>query len=338
MAKRQSMRDKMRNKLKTRTKESHSRRDSNNSFKNCFNPDKMEGVTTWYANKADHLIDIIPYFAGPNDPRNKEGEPSYVLDIEVHMYAGPMAEMIVCPEQYSKPCPICEESRRVDRDGGDWKTEVKPLKPKRRVMYNVIVRDEGAMEKKGVQVFEISHFFMEKHLSKISKSARGGGFTVFSDPDEGRTIAFERTGTGSENTGYDGHHFEDRPEPITDAELESAHCLDELILLRDYDDIYESFFGTAPDGKSAKEDEPVDDKPADDEPLEDASKGIDEPVDEPTEEPPARRQRRKRPAKNEDTPKCPFGHTIGADIDEKADCENCDDKMYDTCNNIADSL
>ena len=319
MAKRMSMRDKMRNKLKDRTKESHKNRDSGGGMKNYFNDDKMGELTTWWAGKGDHIIDIIPYFAGKHDPRNKKGEPAYVLDVEVHRFVGSMDEMVVCPEQFGKPCPICEQSRQLNREGADFKTEIKPLKPGRRAVYNVIVRDGGDMEKKGNQIFEIAHWFMEKHLAKIAKDPRGGGFTIFSDPDEGKSISFERSGTGATSTNYEGHRFVDRPDVISDAELEEAVCLDELIEMKTYEEIYEIFWG----------------KPMDGEPEEE----VEEPEEEEVEEKPAKRRGKKnkrRKRKTSATPTCPHDGVIGEDIDELDECDDCE--IYDKCSDIADDM
>ncbi len=324
MAKRISMREKMRGKLKERTQESHKNRDSGGSIKTFFNKDKMEEVTTWWAGKNDHIIDIIPYFAGTNDPRNKEDEPSYVLDIEVHRFVGPMEEMVICPEQYGDPCPICEEARRLNRAGADWKKSVKPLKPGRRAVYNVIVRDGGDMEKKGVQVFEIAHWFMEKHLAKIAKDPRGGGFVVFSDPDDGRSVSFERTGVGSDNTGYSGHRFVDRPEPITDDELDGAYCLDDLIDIKSYEEVYEVFYGK-PSSSESEVDEPSKE-----------SEAVDEEGSEDKTTTKRKKGKRKKGRKEVVEEVCPQGGVIGEDIDDYEECDGC--PLYPRCEEIADAL
>ena len=321
----------MHDKLKDRTKESYKTRDSGGGLKNYFDNEKIGDTPTWWAGKGDHIIDIIPYFAGAHDPHNKEGEPAYVLNLEVHRYVGPMDAMIVCPAQYNLPCPICEEGRKLNSEKADYKTVVKPLKPSRRVVYNVIVRDGGDMEKKGVQIFEIAHWFMEKHLAKIAKDPRGGGYTVFSDPDDGRSISFERTGTGSENTGYSGHRFVDRPEIITDDELAEAICLDDIIELKDYEEIYELFHGKNADAKEEEEEEYEVDNDA----MVDEAYESEEPEEEAEEKPPKRKKREKKSRKQR-APKCPHGHVIGEDVDEYEDCEDC--VMYDQCNDIADEM
>ena len=310
-----SVREKMRQQLKERTQESHKRRDDSGNIKTFFDTDKMSDVPTWWAGKGDHIIDIIPYIAGSKDPRNSEGDSAYVLDIDVHRYVGPMDEMVVCLEQYGTPCPICEESRRLNREGADWKEVIKPLKPSRRVVYNVVVRDGGEMEKKDVQVLEIAHWFMERHLSKIAKDPRGGGFTIFSDPDEGRSISFARTGVGSENTQYEGHRFLDRDEPISDPELDAAWCLDALIEIKSYQDIHDIFFGTSPTTERVEE------------PPEVADVDEDEPEEELPEKP-KRTPKRKQTAKLE----CPAGGTIGEDLDELEECDNC--PIYKECEEI----
>ena len=342
MAKRQSMRDRMKDELGSRTKESHSRRDESGGMKTFFDPEKMTNVVTWWAGKGDHIIDIIPYLAGSKDPRNKENAPAYLLDIDVHRYVGPMDEMVVCLEQYDKPCPICEESRRLNRAGADWKKEIKPLKPSRRAVYNVVVRDGGEMEKKGVQVFEIAHWFMEKHLAKIAKDPRGGGFTVFSDPDDGKSISFERTGVGMENTGYTGHQFVARPEPITDEELESAYCIDDLVEIKSYDEIYDLFFGTgetdeSPDKeKSSKVDKSNEDADEEFEEVEEEEEEEEEEKEVEKEKISKRELRKKNRKKDKEVAVCPHGGVIGEDIDELDECDEC--KLYDTCSDIADNL
>ena len=333
---RKSLRNKFKE-LNERTQESYATRDSGGGMKNYFNNEKMEDISTWWAGKGDHIIDVIPYFAGNNDPKNKKGSPAYVLSVDVHRGVGPMEEMIVCPEQFGKPCPVCQERYRLTKENADYAKVLKPLKPSKRSMYNIIVRDGGDMEKKGVQIFEIAHWFMEKHLSKIAKDPRGDGFVIFSDPDDGRSISFERTGTGPKNTDYTGHRFVDRPDVISNEELEEAYCLDDLIEVKDYDEIFEIFFGEK--NKEQDEDTPEPDPEDELEPEDEGEE--DEGEEEPEPTPPKKSKNRKKRGKSR-TPKCPYGHEIGEDIDEYDECDDANDgegcEMYDKCNDIADTL
>lgn len=234
--------------LSERTKQSYKTRDDKGTqAKNFFDPDKLqdEGVNLWWPNDGDHIIDIIPYLAGKKDPNAKEDEATYFLSVWVHRNVGPTNELIVCPDQYGDFCPICAERDKRRQNKEDWEDRIKPLKPSRRVVYNVIVRDGGEQEKKGVQVLEIAHFFMEKHLSQIARNTRTGDFTVFSDPDTGKSICFNRKSNDG-NVEVTGHKFEERPEPITNAELEETFCLDELLLIRSAEEIAELFFAEKP--------------------------------------------------------------------------------------------
>jgi len=311
-----SMRDKMRQKLKDKTKESHGRRDSSGITNSFFDPEKMKNVKTWWASKGEHIIDIIPYIAGSNDPYNEKGDPTYVLDLEVHRNIGPKEEMVVCLAQFGKTCPICMEARRRSREGADYKTDIKPLKPSRRAVYNVIVRDGGQMEKKGVQVFEIAHWFMEKHLSKIAKDPRSNGYIVFSDPDEGRSVSFERTGAGRENTNYDGHRFIDRIDPITDEELDQAYCLDDLIKIHTEDEIKAIMGGSSSTEPS---------EPSDSDNVHDASAVPAETV--------TLSKKDKKKLKKFRKLECPGSGTIGQDFEEFDKCSKC--KIYDKCEFVA---
>lgn len=188
-------------------------------------------VKTWNCSDGEHLVDIIPYVAGSSDPNVKEGDPQYVLDIWVHRGVGALQQSYVCPQKNFKTrCPICEKQLQMRRSGEFSDEEISSLNAKRRTMYNVYCWDSKEEMRKGVQVFEISHFFFEKHLAELSKRPKGGGFIIFSDPDSGKSVSFKKKSKGS-NMEFLGHRFEDRDEEseITDEMLESALCLDELI-------------------------------------------------------------------------------------------------------------
>ena len=188
-------------------------------------------VNNWNCTDNEHLLDIIPYVAGPNDPNVKEGEPQYVLDIWVHRGVGALQQGYVCPQKnYKTRCPICEKQLQMRRSGEYSDEEISSLNPKRRTMYNVFCWDSKEEIRKGVQIWEVSHFFFEKHLAELSKRPKGGGFIIFSDPDNGKSISFKKKSKGS-NMEFLGHRFEDRDDEseVTDEMLEAAVCLDELI-------------------------------------------------------------------------------------------------------------
>ena len=216
-------------------------------------------VKQWMCNDGEHLLDVIPYMAGTNDPNTREGEPQYVLDIWVHRGVGALDQSFVCPSKnFKQRCPICEKQLQMRKSGDFTDDEVKALSAKRRTMYNVICWDSKEEIRKGVQIFEISHFFFEKHLAELCKRPKGGGFVVFSDPDSGKSISFKKKSKG-QNMEFLGHRFEDRDEDteITDEMLADALCLDELIHIPTVKELQKA----VADGFAATEDEDEDDSP-----------------------------------------------------------------------------
>jgi hypothetical protein len=213
----------------------------------------LEGVSFWSPKEGDHILDVIPYTAGPDDPQVKAGEQTYVLEVYIHPEVGGIEDqtMICIEKTYKKPCPICEHRRVLQKEGAD-EDLVKSLQPKRypRSIYNIVCYDSEKDESRGVQVFDASHFLFEMYLLKLAQgSGRGGqrptGFIPFADPEEGKSIRFTRQGQ-RENTRYIAHAFEDRQYTIPKNILDSAHCLDQLIHIPTYEELYNAYWGDTP--------------------------------------------------------------------------------------------
>lgn len=243
-----SLRDKMRQGLSKRVEESSSRASGPNRsfFKSGLN------VNFWKVGEGQHLIDIVPYLAGPNDPNVPQGEPTYGLELYVHPSVGPGERTFICLQTtYDRPCPICEHKKQLIESGAP-EEEWSPLKAKRRMVYNVLVYDTPQELQKGIQIWEVAWWFSERHFIKLAEVPMRDGTIKkisFADPWEGKSIAFERAGTGANNTQYLGHKFVDRAEPLPENILEKAHCLDELIHIPTYEEVYQAHWG-----KSVEED------------------------------------------------------------------------------------
>ena len=213
--------------LEEATKRSYDMKDSGG-----FGPKYLkEGVKAsfWFPKDGKHLIDVIPYLAGENDPNAAPGKPQYVLDVWVHQKVGALQQAFYCPAKNNrKRCPICEKQMEMRKSGDFTDDEIRELNPKRRTMYNVVCYDTREDIKKGVQLWETAHFFFENHIAEISQRPKTGGFIPFSHPDEGKSIAFKIVKKG-QNTEYLGHRFEDRDEPIDDDILDSAIVLDDIL-------------------------------------------------------------------------------------------------------------
>jgi len=311
----------MRDKLRGRTEQSEKTRESSGRFGSFFKSNLPEGAQFWTAGKGNHIIDIIPYVAGPNDPdpATNEGDPTYVLDLFVHGNVGVNDDAVVCPARtYKKPCPICEHQKQLRQEDDFDEDLVKSLNPKRRCIYNIVCYDTDKEEDKGIQIWPVAHWFFERHLTSLARNSRTGELETFADPDDGKSIEFERQGTGMTNTQYIGHKFSDRPDPIPDEYLDQAFCLDELIELKSYDEIYKLYW---------QEDAPE----ADDHEEEEQEKE--------EEEKPKRSARRSSKPKKEPKVKegeCPYGGEFGVDLGELNECGEC--SLFEECSKRMEEL
>lgn len=234
-------------------------------FGRFYSAQKKEGggdgapLKIWKCKEGEHILDIIPFLAGPNHHQVKEGEPTYLLDIWIHQKVGMDENDVVClARNYNEACPICEyiNAQRLNKElDEESEKALTALNPKRRCLYNVVCYDSTREESRGVQLWEVAHFLFEKKILSVARNPRGGGFVPFSSPDNGKSIYFEREGSGITNTQYLGHKFIERQSEITDALLEEAYVLDELVIKLSYDQIKEALLGglTKPEKKSTEE-------------------------------------------------------------------------------------
>lgn len=323
-------RKKMRESLVKRSEESAARSDGDSNQK-YFRTKDESSLPLWKAKPTKtepHIIDVLPFVAGDNFPLDggikiiKKGDYAYVLNIAVHQNVGALKEMVVCPaKNYGKPCPICEDFDKRSRSGEEWDT-LKTIAPKDRSVYNVMVMDDAKTEAKGVQIWEVAHNQSEKFILAIAKNPRGGGYIPFQHPDAdtGQSIAFEV----DDDTYWTpkGHKFVKRDYNISDETLDTAYCLDELIMVLPYDKIKAKYYGTAP-----KDDAPdfgaIDEGEASGKFVEEHSHSRKR-ATEPTEV-----------ANN----MCPFSGKFGIDIDKLPQCpKECPEAKYQDCAKEADRL
>jgi len=184
----------------------------------------------WSCKEGDHVIDIIPYV-------NNDDERKYKLELLVHQRVGPDEGSYVCPKTFdsSAKCPLCVARAKVQKMGDEDLAE--SLRPRDRVAYNVVCYDNTKEEDKGVQVWEASAYLAEDNFKAAAKKRQKGGnnkTVSFADPDDGRTISFERTGQGVK-TKYVGFTMDVRDEPISDDILDQAYILEDLLDMADFD-------------------------------------------------------------------------------------------------------
>lgn len=343
-------RKKMKEQLLNRTKKSANRR--NRSGAGIFKDD-IGDVNFWSPKEGDHIIDIIPYEAGSNDPTTSPGEQTYCFEYLVHPKVGPTEnQKVICLEEtFGQTCPICQHRIALMNEGQN-KEVWKPLFPKPRNIYNIVCDDSPKELQRGVQIWDVSNFYFEKHLTKIAKGpvARGGNRggpaeikIPFAHPDEGKSISFSIETTGKEFPEYSSHQFVDRDYVIEDEILKAAHCFDEMVHIPTYEEVYELYWGEAPEGDSSSTEEPP-------EPGETPSGRGGRRSSPPAEDKPATRSRRTKTEAKENPPEddkveedsddgenadtgeeveCPVGGSFGDDFNEYEECDNC--PVWDKC-------
>jgi hypothetical protein len=217
-----------------------------------------DNLQLWRPRDGQHIIDIIPYDAGPNDGLNAEGEETYTFEAFVHRGVGPNEQMHICPaETYNEDCPICEHRQTLRERGADDKVW-KALFPKRRNLYNIVCYDANE-ERKGVQVWEVPYFYGEKNILAIAtEPQRGGGADTINFPhaEHGKSISFtiEPPQSKEDFASYIGFKFLDRDYTIDDDLLDEAKALDELVLLLTYDELSEIYYGSKSVEEKTEED------------------------------------------------------------------------------------
>ena len=307
---------------------------------------KVDGEVNFFK-PADgkNRINIIPYvIKTKNHPLVKRGEfeigdTDYVMDVWVHRSVGVSEANVIClKETYGKPCPICEQSALLAKEGKD--KEAKDLKPKRRVFYNV----QDMKEPDKLKVFEASHNLFEKELIDEARDDEEGGFVDFADPENGKEVKFRASETSFGKIKYmefKSFGFEDRDEPIPDELIESAISFDEIMNVPTYEEVEKILYGQEDDEDSDEDETPKKSskKVADDEDDEPAKKSKHREEDEDGEEYETPKKSSKKSddedSDEDETPKkvcsgkCKFGHKFGVDVDGFDDCDDCD--CWDKC-------
>lgn len=237
---------------------------SGGRYPTVFNKKEIpEGINFFSCKEGQHIVDILPWEAGADMPLDEQGVPvteenefDYVLDLYVHQNVGKMQQPFVCPfENFGLPCPICEYIKANRLPKKEWNKK----RAKRRSIYLLWDRTTPEEEKKGVQIFDAAHFFMEEKILEIALQPRGGGYEVFSEPDTGKSVCWTRKGSGAENTNYLGHRFIDRESPIPDRILDQTFSLDSVINMHPSYDVMKKEFGPQAGVAEEPEETPFDD-------------------------------------------------------------------------------
>ena len=296
--------------LKKRQQESFDKRDDSGKYKSYF-IDAIGKDKFWKPTVGEHQINIIPFIAGKNNPNVKEGEPTYLLDLWVHTGIGVNEDNYICPARnFDQPCPICEHQAELRKEEDYDEELVKSINPKRRAVYNVEVLDSVKEQNKGIQLLEVSHFSFEKPLMERSKLPKGGGFVYFADVDDGQVVSFEVKESAFTTKGakprtikkndFLSFQFIPRDAPISDELLAKSFVLDEIIVIPEYEALYEAFYQES-SGRTAKPEEKEQERQEEEE------------------------QEKESDVEDPEIPgdTCPVEQTFGEDYDKFNECDDC---------------
>jgi hypothetical protein len=283
------------------------------------------GLPLWSPDNGSHLIDIIPYYAGKNDPLVPEGGETFLLEIFSHRNAGVTEGMRIClQETYGQPCPICEDRRRLAREGAD-NDVIKSLTPSRysRTLYNILCYDNREQEQKGIQIFSTSFFLLGQYLKEMAKRVDRPGvrtldpYIPYWDLTDGRSIAFRKEGK-ADSTKYIGIRFEDRDYQLEEELMDKAYHLDECIIVPTYEDLQIWYYGSGEEAAAGLRSHRA--APEETGSFRKPKAAVDEEEREPA-------PRKKKSAG--EGPECPSGYEFGKDVDEYKECKKCDE--WDPC-------
>lgn len=361
MSIRDEMRAELKNELRKRVKESGDRKEDSGRWRTFLDPAKIEGIPIWKPEKGEHIIDILTYKTGPNDPYLDEGKWAYVLDVWVHQGVGVNEDNYVClARNWEKPCPICDFQKEYMLHENFNEKIANSLYPKRRTVYNIICYDSTKEEDKGIQIWEVAHFFIEKDLSSLAKDRRTGEPITFSHPETGMSLSFEiKAGTYQDAEGntrpstvYVGLKFEQRDYNLWDLYQDEdgnldikPYCLDDLIKIPTYEELEKIFLAGVPKDLLLGKEQAT--RPASDQDSTESGTVGSRRSRRQKSNPPAEEQADKEPVSNTpaeekktDTPaegnQCPHGGVFGTDINTMESCNNCE--VWDDCARKRDQL
>ena len=251
-----------------------------------------EGVSQFRLSSAGtKKLDIVPFVTGEGNPFCDSGMAYWERTYYAHRKVGPNEEMVVClSRSTNQPCPVCEFRAKLAKDPDADPKLVEDLNPKRRQLFCVI---DPADPEKGVQVWDISYHLFGKLLAeRLAEAEDDSGWESFYHPTKGKrlrlTVREETMGTNKFFT-VSAIDFIDR-KPYDMDIIEKAPCLDEILKIRDYDELKALLYQTPRGEAEDDEEEPVK-KPA-------KKAAVDEDDDDIDMSPPAKKS--KKPAAVED--------------------------------------
>jgi hypothetical protein len=312
-------------------------------------------------------LDFLPYLVTDKFHMDKDEELGravagtywYKRPFRIHRNVGENNNVVICPTTFKKPCPICEYKANLIKEGKRYNDEdVKALNFSIRNLYVVVPIDNSEYEEKP-HIWDISQFLFQNKLA--DEILENEEYAAFFDPEDGYTlrIRFSEEAIGKNKfAGISRIDFEERTKKYDEKILSQVPKLDELLIVKSYNEIKELFYGVPEDvedndedeleeinettqkqekvrilnRKEVKEEKEIEDEDEDWDNVDndfDEDEEIEEDTDEENEENEKVEVVKEKPKKevsgrNKKDNKCPYGHVFGKDTDEFDECEDCD--------------
>lgn len=248
-----------------------------------------EGVNFFKVDKPGiRLIDIMPYVTKLDSKYADAGDLYYERTYWAHRSVGPNQEMVICPAKtLGKPCPICEHRAKLSNDPNADEDMIAALAPKERQLF--LVRDLKDPDR-GLQLWDVSFHLFGKLLDERIRSCDDDERDLwdgFANLDEGSTLRCsftEETFAGRNFQKCAAIDLKPRKVQYDAADIEEHPCLDDLLVIRSYEELKKLFLqvDTAVDDDDDEEEYAQAKRPA--------TKKVRHPVDDDEDEPPVKRK------------------------------------------------
>jgi hypothetical protein len=222
------------------------------------------GLKMFKPKPGTSLIDIVPFEVGKGNPNAEEGDMWWERTFYSHKGIGANGDTYICPARtYNEHCPICEHRAKLDAKGREQDAEViKALKAKERQLF--YVRDAKNPDK-GIMLWDMSTFLFGDQLSaRLRNADEDDDWDNFFHDEDGLTLRIgfsEETYNGKGFCKTESIDFKNRKFPLEPDEIDDLKALDDLLIIRNYDDLADIFLETKSQrrGKSASEEKKDDD-------------------------------------------------------------------------------
>ncbi len=138
-------------------------------------------------------------------PARSDSDGSYFWKVEEHAaFQEGFYNPVACPKQQKEPCPFCEESDRLYKEGGeDNVVASRDLRSRQQFLFNVMVYAEPNNKvtlEDGVQILKTGVKVKRQILDLDQDSA--GGWGDITNINKGHDLSITRTGTTRNDTEY----------------------------------------------------------------------------------------------------------------------------------------